>query len=800
MKILNRKLLLKTLFVTLLFIGIFGMRAPKAEAAAQLEGCFKSTGYVNTVVVVRIENWDGTLIKYSDSFSFNVEQFHPWPALAYPNSNGVPLDGVGQDADNNPFYNDGKRWVNNSREAPFSAKSGNFYVNKNYNSSSICNVYGTPATAQVFGDRFFDGHPYLACHYGNYGDSIAHSLGFRFTAGDNWDTDGYTGYWVNQVLEKRPNTPDEDTNDDSENIVFTWRRHRDQIPPHTRLVIDDAKCNNISGWAYDAFLASRNPWEAVQVHIYVDGGPGTSPYGGWPLTADQPRSDLTQASTGIAWWVDPPPGKGYGWSVNPQTSPLSGLDLTKWHTLNFYTPNVPVQNPFTGALIPGATQGSNLIATARMDPGPCPPKTDFDTTITGSTTFDDDESPHYANLNGTVKIDRDVNGFDIKCEFYVKGGASLGSDNRTGVNLDSSTEYKCGQNGVDVSGAGLVVGSEVCLKVTVNPGSGNADASNAITTPVASWIPKSEEFCATKVNKPFTKVFGGDVRAGVGYAAPCAVASSDIKGFKGVNNNSSGVQLAAFASGVVHKNADQFASATQRASSPTAPAGLTFANTGSSLGGFAYTNCLPNFFNESAGMTAIAPGSVTLNSATQTQKANATYTTPTSATTIGPGIRQTIYVDGDLIVKGNIGYSAFANIGQIPSLRFVVKGDIFIDKAVDSLAGWYIAQPWDDGGTTKGGNIYTCANGSTPVTAANVWSECATKLTVNGAFTAANVKLLRSKNSLRDEPLSANRGGASAEEFVFSPEQWLVAPPRYDISGGAPSAPLHYITSLPPVL
>ncbi len=138
------------------------------------------------------------------------------------------------------------------------------------------------------------------------------------------------------------------------------------------------------------------------MHIYIDGGPGTSPYNYWALKADLPSPDLNGTNTGAGqFFINPPPGKGYRFSMNPQANPLPGLDLSAGHVLNFYTPNVPIQDPFTGNLT-GATMGSRLVYSTLMDASPCPGGQGFNINPTGQVTLDDEENPKSATFTGLI--------------------------------------------------------------------------------------------------------------------------------------------------------------------------------------------------------------------------------------------------------------------------------------------------------------------------------------------------------------------------------------------------------------
>ncbi len=176
----------------------------------------------------------------------------------------------------------------------------------------------------------------------------------------------------------------------------------------------------------------------------------------------------------------------------------------------------------------------------------------------------------------------------------------------------------------------------------------------------------------------------------------------------------------------------------------------------------------------------------------------------------------TIFVDGDVHIRGNIVYgnTNWGSIDKIPSFQLIVKGDIFIDSGVSQLDGLYVAQP--NGGT--GGNIYTCSSPSgVGYTSANsdLLDKCRRQLVVNGAFVAQKVFLSRSFGSLRNsypgEHLvngvaqdctdSGTTGvkDCAAEIFNVSPEM-LLAQPGTTAQSGPTTGKYDFITSLAPVL
>jgi hypothetical protein len=174
---------------------------------------------------------------------------------------------------------------------------------------------------------------------------------------------------------------------------------------------------------------------------------------------------------------------------------------------------------------------------------------------------------------------------------------------------------------------------------------------------------------------------------------------------------------------------------------------------------------------------------------------------------IGNGKRATIYVDGDVNIRGDIKYGAgnpsWGTTSDIPMLQLIVKGVIYIDDSVSQLDGTYVAVP--DAGYDKApsgtntyanpikGTISTCSNGFSvrspavdPAGLPAMISACNNQLVVNGTFAADQIFFLRTFGTMNGQP---------AEQFNFSPEVWL-AP-----SGTGTIDPTYKsIVGLPPVL
>lgn len=341
--------------------------------------------------------------------------------------------------------------------------------------------------------------------------------------------------------------------------------------------------------------------------------------------------------------------------------------------------------------------------------------------------------------------------------------------------------------------------------------------------------------CFIVTNRPYVHFFGAGALATVkGFGDSCTALPNDTSGgiytFNKINGSSysgSGTQFGAQALGIV----EGFGSAMLH-SNPGPPGGLTFANANTGLsapdyGGKIGTagDCLPDYYNGSTGLTATTPGSVTVGSSSVS---GATlYNGPLTINTNGQipeGVHQTIYVNGDVYLNGSIAYAgttSWSSIADIPSFDLVASGNIYIAPNVSQLDGFYVAQPEvnPNNQTIAGGTIDSCAQNNPTdytYTASQLYENCGTQLTVNGAFTADTVLLDRSYGSLRNSAVSENSTttphacssytgspatapDCAAEIFNFSPEL-LLAPQSLPPTTGPTTGTYDKITSLSPIL
>lgn len=435
-----------------------------------------------------------------------------------------------------------------------------------------------------------------------------------------------------------------------------------------------------------------------------------------------------------------------------------------------------------------------------------------------------------------------ISGIDLTCEFYIlkqDGTKPLsGTDDHLASVFDSPTSYKqsCSKAGgyTPLSTYNLKAGDLMCIKYSASPGSGNIElpAGNMITPGGAIPNP-AVPYCVPIKNKPYVSAFGGDISAGMGFGnGSCTTTTASIKGFTR-NRLGAGTQLAALATDTqaappASGTGNSFVSKAMTAGAAT---DLWFANAGvgaGNVGGFASLPCIHDYVADGnvAGATtsvsqlgAPTPGQVNIPATSGKYKVDLSGTPVltklvTSTLTAGSSAQKIeLYVDGDVYITGNISYGTGAlSREELPSFKLVAKGNIYIDKAVTRLDGVYVAQPI---GAARG-TIYTCADSSGPIALGSVYDQCLDQLTVNGAFVAKEVRLLRTFGSLRNAGASQNPYTGSntcnnktgdttgnklcaAEVFNYSPDSFLGVDPE-TAGGGGPGTTDDYITTLPPIL
>lgn len=337
----------------------------------------------------------------------------------------------------------------------------------------------------------------------------------------------------------------------------------------------------------------------------------------------------------------------------------------------------------------------------------------------------------------------------------------------------------------------------VCRSFTITPAKTNGDPSTATA-------------CFHVGTKPYFRVFSGDIIAGGGFMnAGGACTLNSRAAVIGWNKGSSaayagaGVQYAALA---MHQI---FEVATSGAPGGAQPSGHSFANNNATQnspangrygGYFGGVQCTPDYFRSK-------PSTPNFNDPILSGALSGTYyknngNLQINGATIAAGTKATVYVAGDVYISDNIVYGGSGgwDANSIPTFRLIVEGNIFIKNSVVQLDGLYVAQP--KAGDATSGRIYTCQTDTSPYAPlaldGQLASQCATKLTVNGAFIAKQVWLMRTAGTLRQSAGGENPGAANiAEVFNLNPALWISQP--FD-AGGSRGNRYDSISSLPPVL
>jgi hypothetical protein len=325
----------------------------------------------------------------------------------------------------------------------------------------------------------------------------------------------------------------------------------------------------------------------------------------------------------------------------------------------------------------------------------------------------------------------------------------------------------------------------------------------------------------------YFKALGGGVTSGESFKSGAACSATPVAPLGGytqhdVNSANSyaagtGSQLLASASGFINGLVSGALLAGASTPAPGSPDNLTVANASSGTYGYGgdsglTSDCLPDYYGSpSSNPAPPAPGDVDTGAV---QAGSNKYYLSGNQTTAGfsvpDGARDTIYINGNLYISGNVTYAnsgGWTQPSDIPALTLVVGGNIYVDPAVTELDGIYIAQP--NGGV--GGIIDDCAQSTFhPVLASNLYGSCNNQLVVVGSFIAKHIDLLRTYGSLKDalttdsfstssssctnQPALVTTRTCAGEIFELSPEVYLS--PRSNNGAGDWQA----ITSLPPVL
>lgn len=374
-----------------------------------------------------------------------------------------------------------------------------------------------------------------------------------------------------------------------------------------------------------------------------------------------------------------------------------------------------------------------------------------------------------------------------------------------------------------------------------NFGGGESNPSSVTCAPPAGSSTAQAAF------EPYFTVIGGDVAAGAGFGSGCTQSSSSIIGENlGASNGYFG---ASSREGALATNAiSQFATVTTNAISNnlggstaglagTQPSGLSFANTsppagaygGNFMRGASTQWCVQSYTTGEATAKQIFSLSQIANDTRNYQQSGEySYVINGDQTvgglTLSPGVRVTLYVKGNVYINGDILYANYggnplgessANMSMnIPQFNLISDGgNIYVysaapgtnPSAVQQLHGSYIAQPSSTG---INGDIYTCSTGIGSST--NSYNTCNEPLTFYGAVAAKQIVLGRTRGNIAkttsptDPNYPAQESDFPAEQFVFTPEEWLggttTPSAACDVNPLQAACLYQSYTSLPPVL
>jgi len=404
---------------------------------------------------------------------------------------------------------------------------------------------------------------------------------------------------------------------------------------------------------------------------------------------------------------------------------------------------------------------------------------------------------HGVGLRQPYKLNADAYDLDYTeaCTDSDSGGMSAtgGTSRSETDSWSASGDPNC----TNMTPSPPIIGTTGCAAYEFGRSSGKVDIAGNIQS--YSGGPVSGSACTPKIeNRPYLKVFGGDVLAGAGFTsgATCvAPGNGQILGWNrgdGSYTHGSGTEFAAYAISHIKEFASAQGGGVIGAGPPS---GLAFANSpigGGDYGGnLAGAGCITDYYSQRSGNNLPSLDISTLTDRTYSDSGSVgTAGANGLHGTVKSGEQVTVYVNGSVYISGNINYATAADIKDMPSFTVVASGNIYISGNVTHLDGNYIAQ---------NSKIYDCAQkNNTPYAQSAIYSACRNKLTVNGSFVSKQTLFLRTgdNGSLRFSDGDSGPGSNNAsEEFDYTPSLWM-APP----SGNSQPPAYDAITSLPPVL
>lgn len=313
---------------------------------------------------------------------------------------------------------------------------------------------------------------------------------------------------------------------------------------------------------------------------------------------------------------------------------------------------------------------------------------------------------------------------------YIKHGG-VHTVTTTSCNISGTTSYtapipKDDLNKLSINGSVSINGSGNVLPYTIR-----------IISP-SGYSPVSKNMTVYEV--PYTRFYGNDIHAtGTGSAPSGQIFFNNMNNGADNNGNSSASQYAAIAASLV-----KIATANFRNSPPYA------ANNGLAVSGQAWLNSnerivtgLPGsspyqfISNHSLSDTGdnyyTATGNITINSSKGVSGNGMTHK-------VTVNVQGSIYIDGDITTTGAAYFGGTFSDAKTPVILLIASGDIWISSSVQQIDAILIA----------GGTVYTCSDGFAEAKRVNDatgpgWeSNCHTKLVINGAVGATNIRFARS--------------------------------------------------------
>jgi hypothetical protein len=416
-------------------------------------------------------------------------------------------------------------------------------------------------------------------------------------------------------------------------------------------------------------------------------------------------------------------------------------------------------------------------------------------------------------------------------QYQRLGDPAPGSQARV-VNPDASLSFNGSPSVSNTSiGASTLGGSTIFGPYTISSagnfsGNGSISYSDALDGTIYNDDCGNNGAAAIVVyTKPYFKIYGNDAMAGSRFTinGACSTTLNTSATFIGFNESGTtvpngtnsylrgaGAQHALFAlatitevpSAGLRPNPDSTNPLNLGSGSDVYPSRQTFANSTTSApladygGGSGISRCIPDYFSESTS-TPVAGSLVTPGSGAS--DINLIGSVEITGATNILSVTQTIYINGDARISGNIEYGSFTDVASAPNITVVVKGNLYIDKSVNTISGTFISQPTYNpaGDYLSGGNIYTCTDGFNIIPKQDLEANCSQKLNIKGALLAKSVKLWRTNGDVSNSPLGAEDPTSAniSESLLFSPEIYLKA---NNVNGGYSGSKYDSIKTLPP--